>query len=156
MYNSGFEIVQRVKAYVHDSLAIISNWRNKFIGKRLNKVYLKHTGEADDIIDDLINDPNKQETKDQTNTNLYSYLEHFHPANPPKVSIGEPSLCSPCSYENVNEVLYDLLLNTNVGNERKWAAIGCDGLPYTLASRLMKKDPDLQNNLLQPGIMRPT
>lgn len=64
------------------------------------------------------------------------------------MTIGEPSVCNPCSYEKVNEVLHDLLLNTNAGNERKWTTIGCDDLPCILASHLIEKDPDLQNILL--------
>ena len=118
----------------------------------MNKVYLKHKSASNNITDDFISDPNLVLTKDQTNADLYNYLNHSHPDNPPKVTLGEPCLCNPCSYEKVNDVLNDLLRNTEVGIERKCTVIGCDGLPYILASRLIDKDVALQNILLQPGL----
>ena len=66
--------------------------------------------------------------------------------------MGEPCLCYPCSYEKVNNVLHELLQSTNVGNERKWTSIRCDGLPYILGARLIDKDESLQNILLHPGL----
>ena len=155
LYNNNFnniQVIDRIKAYIKDGLSIISTQRNKFICERLNKVFLEHRNEYSDIIDEFINDPGIDVPKDKTNTDLYSHLGHFHPDTPPTVTLGEPCLCNPCSYEKVQGVLQELLTNLHVGNDRKWTAIGCDGLPYILSSRLIENDASLQSILLQPGL----
>lgn len=38
-----------------------------------------------------------------------------------------------------------------VGTERQWTTIGCDGLPYILASRIIAKEPKYQHFLLEAG-----
>ena len=126
--------------------------RNKFICERLNKVYPEHNGDINDVVDDFLCDPNLMLEKDKTNNDTYCYLEHSHPNAAPKVTLGETSLCNYCSNEKVNEALQDILLNIEVGTERKWSVIGCDGLPFILGSRLIDKDPALHHILLQPGL----
>ena len=41
--------------------------------------------------------------------------------------------------------------STKVGTERQWTTIGCDGLPYILASRIIEKEPKYQHFLLEAG-----
>jgi hypothetical protein len=56
------------------------------------------------------------------------------------------------SYEAVKQELQNICNSTVSGGKRKWTVIGCDGLPYILCSRLIDKDPGLQNVLIQPGL----
>ena len=98
----------------------------------------------------MINDINSDIPRGNTNEDPYLFIEYNHPDNPTDVKLGEPVLTNPCSYDSVNEVL-NSLLNSFVNNtDRKWTILGCDGLPYILASRLIEKDETLQHILLQP------
>lgn len=57
--------------------------------------------------------------------------------------MGEPVLLNPNSYENIDRILQSLKENLNIGSERHWTFIGCDGPPYSLASRLIERYPKI-------------
>ncbi|XP_060579799.1 uncharacterized protein LOC132712676 [Ruditapes philippinarum] len=60
---------------------------------------------------------------------------------------------NPCSYESVKRVIKEIRKTSGVteDNLKTWCIMGCDGLPYTLGSRLIEKNKDMQNILLIPG-----
>ncbi|XP_046346471.2 uncharacterized protein LOC124127059 [Haliotis rufescens] len=59
--------------------------------------------------------------------------ELFHP----DLVVGEPVIINPCSYMSMEVVLRRILEDVGVGISRSWCVIGCDGLPYNLASRVI-------------------
>ncbi|XP_062590246.1 uncharacterized protein LOC134251841 [Saccostrea cucullata] len=69
----------------------------------------------------------------------YTFIPSCHEAGPSKVIAGEPIFENPCSYEAVEKVLDHLLEEAEVGTTRHWTAVGCDGLPYVLASRIIEE-----------------
>ena len=148
-------VVENINRFTNACYAKFEELRNNFIIDRLNKVYNEHSYDnavCSDFIDKLMNDDNLNVPPNPNNKDSYSFLDHNHPQEPPKVTVGEPSFQNPCSYDSVNSVLIHLLRLTSVGNDRKWTDIGCDGLPYLLASRLLDKNHNLQHILLQPGL----
>ena len=145
-------VIQRLFQFLKHCSTVFQEYRNKFVIERLNKVYKEQLPNGTDFIDTLINDINTDIPRGNTNEDPYSFIEHNHPDNPPDVKLGEPVLTNPCSYDSVNEVLNSLLNSTVNNTDRKWTILGCDGLPYILASRLIEKDETLQHILLQPGL----
>ena len=61
--------------------------------------------------------------------------------NKTKISMGEPVIVNPNSYESLKKVLGNLKEQIINGN-RKWTFLGCDGPPFCLASRLIENDPE--------------
>ena len=61
-------------------------------------------------------------------------------------------MVNPCSYDSVKHVLESLLNSIVTNRDRKWTIIGCDGFPYTLSTRLIDDDINLQRILLQPDL----
>ena len=135
-------IIESIHSFTNDSCERFESLRNSFIVERLNKVYLEQKQENEacsDIIDALMNNDNFDLPPNPTNKDTYSFLDHHHPQLPPKVTIGEPCFENPFPYDAVETVLRQLIRTTSVGDIRKWTIIGCDGLPYLLASRLLEK-----------------
>lgn len=71
---------------------------------------------------------------------------------PPSVVVGNPISKNPCSYEAVKAVLLDIKTATQVLDKRSWTVLGCDGLQYLLASKMFRKNDDLQDLLLLPAL----
>ena len=69
------------------------------------------------------------------------------------VSVGEPILLNPNSYENLVQILDSLKENLAIGREREWTVVGCDGPPYCLASRVISNDKNKYDWVtMQPGL----
>ena len=145
-------VIQRMLQFLKHCSTVFEKYRNHFVIERLNKVYKEQLTDGTDFIDKLVNDITIDIPRGNTNEDPYLFIEHNHPESPPEIKLGEPVLTNPCSYASVKEVL-DSLLHTIVNNtDRKWTILGCDGLPYILASRLIDKDESLQHILLEPGL----
>jgi len=46
----------------------------------------------------------------------------------------QPILVNPCSYKSLETVLDTIVAKT----EKQWVAIGCDGLPFSLCSKMIE------------------
>lgn len=68
------------------------------------------------------------------------------------LKIGEPILCNPNSYVNIKLVLDTLHKNLNIGTDRFWTFLSCDGPPYRMASRIIESNPQYRWALLVPGL----
>ena len=69
------------------------------------------------------------------------------------VSVDEPILLNPNSYENLVQILDSLKENLAIGREREWTVVGCDGPPYCLASRVIDNDKNKYDWVtMQPGL----
>ena len=145
-------IIHRIVQFIKHCSSSFEVYRNKFIIERINKVYEEHSKDGKDFISTLIDNPDLDIPRGPTNDDPHSFLQHNHPDNPPTVVIGEPVMVNPCSYDSVKHVLQSLLNSIVTNTDRKWTIIGCDGLPYILASRLIDNDANLQHILLQPGL----
>ena len=53
----------------------------------------------------------------------------------------EPVLLNPNSYKNIKVILNEIKENSNIGKDREWVFIGCDGPPYCLSERIAEADP---------------
>lgn len=67
----------------------------------------------------------------------YSFVPSGH-TGITEVMMGDPCFENPCSYESVQKVFDHILTLTDVGEQREWTCVGCDGLPYTLGSCLQE------------------
>ncbi|XP_069134290.1 uncharacterized protein [Argopecten irradians] len=65
--------------------------------------------------------------------------------------MGDPIGVNPCSLDAIKEVLLQLK-QTAIAHDRHWTIIGCDGLPYHLASKVIDANEELHDILLQPGL----
>lgn len=81
----------------------------------------------------------------------YDNIPSFH-VGPPSVVVGNPISKHSCSYEALKAVLLDIKTATQVPDKRSWIVPGCDGLPYLLASRILRENDDFQDLLLLPGL----
>jgi hypothetical protein len=77
----------------------------------------------------------------------YESIAHHHQGKP-TIVMGNPVAINPCSYDSVKEVLTNIKGSTT-GGSRSWTTVGCDGLPYRIATRVIREHQDL---LLQPGL----
>ena len=67
--------------------------------------------------------------------------------------MGEPILVNPNSYVTVKKVLDAYKINHKIPHDRKWVILGCDGVPYRIASRIVAENPDEYDWLaLLPGL----
>ena len=61
--------------------------------------------------------------------------------NTKEITIGEPVLLNPNSYENLEKIIDSLKETLDIGSTRQWSFIGCDGPPCCLSSRLIERNP---------------
>ena len=67
--------------------------------------------------------------------------------------MGEPILYNPNSYATVEAILNDYKELHDIGNSRHWVFLGCDGVPYRLASKIKLANPEKFDWLvLLPGL----
>ena len=53
----------------------------------------------------------------------------------------EPILLNPNSCQNIDGVLQSFKPILQIGKEREWTLLGCDGRPYCLSSRIIERNP---------------
>ncbi|XP_062608370.1 uncharacterized protein LOC134270197 [Saccostrea cucullata] len=114
-----------------------SKSRHGFISKRINEI-IKQQSKEDGWKDHVDKKKDHPREIDPPNER-YTFIPSCHEAGPSKVIAGEPIFENPCSYEAVEKVLDHLLEEAEVGTTRHWTAVGCDGLPYVLASRIIEE-----------------
>ena len=62
--------------------------------------------------------------------------------NKTTLTMGEPVMVNPNSYQNMETILTTLKSNVIDNNQRKWVFVGADGPPYTLMRRIIHSNPD--------------
>ena len=72
--------------------------------------------------------------------------------NDSSLKTGEPILVNPNSYNTIKKIISSLKVDLGIGTHRDWVFIGCDGPPYTLASRIIDSDHELDWISLFPGL----
>lgn len=72
-------------------------------------------------------------------TILYEGVPSKHPDHPPNVKLGEIIGVNPNGIESVKEVLMNIMTQCDVGNSRQWVRVGCDGVPYAIADKLINQ-----------------
>ncbi len=104
---------------------------------------------------DLVRLADIKEKKQQTTSSGRKYIQLGEKSNinlRPS-SVGEPILLNPNSYENLERILEKLKHNLGIESDRQWTAVGCDGPPYCLASRLIERQPKKFDWItMQPGL----
>ena len=128
---------------------IFNKYRDTFLTYRIKYIRSKQTQQGATITDNIDNNTFSMDTPDELQ-GLDDSVVSCHPQQPPKISMAEPVMVNPCSYAAVREVMTDISTTSNQDG-RKWNVIGCDGLPYVLASRLIDNDRNLQNIVMSPG-----
>ena len=66
-------------------------------------------------------------------------------SNPADITMGEPVLVNPNSFDNIKTILDNIKSRAITVNGRKWVFVGADGPPYCLMRRLIAEDPDKYN-----------
>ena len=69
---------------------------------------------------------------------LYENVPSCHSEKTPHIKLGEIIGVKPNSYETVKQVLLNLLEQAEVPQKRKWVHVGFDGVPYRIATDLIK------------------
>lgn len=59
--------------------------------------------------------------------------------NKKKISVGEPIKKNPNSYDSIKIIFEEYKDIHLIAVEREWVALGCDGPPYCIGSRIIKK-----------------
>jgi hypothetical protein len=134
-------------------------FRERFINDRLSHIFQEQRADVTGFVDevgDLLSRRKKQKTEGGSLTSrvkedVYNFLSEHH-NGPPTIVIGNPIPKNPCSYESVKEVLINIKNDVGVPEKRSWSLVGCDGLPYLIASKVIRENPELQDLLLQPGL----
>ena len=73
---------------------------------------------------------------------VFENIVSRHPQDPPRAVIGEPVIANPNSYERVTQVLDHVSSVSGLTHNpstRKWISVGCDGLPYLLAAKVLDR-----------------
>ncbi len=76
--------------------------------------------------------------------NPYEHIHSNHPESPIKIKARDPVFCNPNSYASCITVLRSIGKDLKVQKYdptscRKWAVIICDGLPFSLCTKLLKE-----------------
>ena len=69
---------------------------------------------------------------------MYGEALDNHPDDPPSIKLGEIIPVNPNSYKSIKIVFKNLQDQSEVGKKRKWVRIGFDGVPYRMASQIIK------------------
>ncbi|XP_069122376.1 uncharacterized protein [Argopecten irradians] len=111
-------------------------YRDEFIAMKITKVFSEVRDDGLDHIDMADSDaaPIPQQSDDR-----YTFVSSGHVGAKPKVTMGDPCFENPCSYESVQKVFDHIsdLCDLDSG-AHSWTFVGCDGLPYTLGSRILE------------------
>lgn len=133
--------------------------RENFISDRLSIITKEQkyewTGYSDNV-STIVSKRKKQKCKENTpksevKADVYNFVT-LHHDEPPEIIVGNPISRNPCSYDAVKDVLKQIKNDVGISNYRSWSITGCDGLPYVIASRVVKETADLQDILPQPGL----
>lgn len=133
--------------------------RENFISDRLSIITKEQkyelTGYCDNV-STIVSRRKRQKCEENTpkskvKADVYNFVTHHHDG-PPQIVVGNPISKNPCSYDAVKDVLLQIKNDVGISNHRSWSIVGCDGLPYVIASRVIKETADLQDILLQPGL----
>lgn len=113
------------------------------------------TGYSDNV-STIVSKRKKQKCKENTpksevKADVYNVVT-LHHDEPPEIIVSNPISRNPCSYDAVKDVLKQIKNDVGISNHRSWSITGCDGLPYVIASGVVKETADLQDILPQPGL----
>ena len=62
--------------------------------------------------------------------------------NKKKISVGKPAMKNPNTYDSIKAIIEEYKDINSIGVEREWVALGCDGPPYCIGSRIIEKNPE--------------
>lgn len=68
---------------------------------------------------------------------LYEGVPSEHPSGIPSVRLGEIIAVNSNSHDTVKQVLLNLQSQCEIGKTREWVRVGCDGVPYSIADKLI-------------------
>ena len=123
--------------------------------KRVNNMYVYCIDEADPKHDTRTESTNLYIAKVENNSvklmetknpkkveGVFENIVSRYPQDPPRAVIGEPFIANPNSYERVTQVLDHVSSVSGLTHNpstRKWISVGCDGLPYLLAAKVLDR-----------------
>ena len=71
----------------------------------------------------------------------------------PQIKMSDPVLLNPNSYKNLETILTEMKQFANIGKDREWVFLGCDGPPYCLSERIIESNPEkFEFASLVPGL----
>ena len=145
-------------------LDTFKNLRRSYIQQQLNEVIKEQTLVNNSYVDHIDEPQQDQGTNKNENEKLFivsvenetvverkspkqgaimlDSVKSHHPKEPPLAIIGEPIILNPNSYERVTQVLDHMSSVSGLTctpPRRKWISIGCDGLPYLLAAKVIDR-----------------
>ena len=91
-----------------------------------------------------LNDTNvfrENQTSSADDKYIYIYIGNEIGKNLKPQVTSEPILLNPNSYQNIDNILQSFKSILQIGEEREWALLGCDGSPYCLCSRIIERSP---------------
>ena len=62
--------------------------------------------------------------------------------NPQKHVMGEPVMVNPNSFQRVKQILDEHKTKHDIGKEREWIILGCDGPPFRMANVIVQKETE--------------
>jgi hypothetical protein len=132
------DIVKQIQDMEVQYLDLFQHYRRQFICDRIDNVVGEQQVLDGQLIDPIDPEDVSLPSAFKQSIDPYSFIRSGHPSPKPKVQMAEPLMLNPNSYTNITTV-QDTLLLYNSHSVREWSAIGCDGPPYVIASRLMEK-----------------
>ncbi|KAK3103442.1 hypothetical protein FSP39_019273 [Pinctada imbricata] len=124
--------------------------RNSYLKQRISEIYNDQMLINGEIVDFIDGDLPFSSSPDLSQ--IYESIPCNHNTlNPPKTLLNDPIMVNPCSFRSVESVLHSIS-STCCSGDRSWTVVGCDGLPYALASRKIQDIPSLKNIILTPGL----
>ena len=70
-------------------------------------------------------------------SDLYGRVPSEHPSGIPSVRLGKIIAVNRNSHDTVKQVLLNLQSQCEIGKTREWVRVGCDGVPYSIADKLI-------------------
>lgn len=128
------EIMQNLLKNYESYQETFSHFRTLYIKKKLEEVLNSYRDGKDDIMQ-MENDTEREKTVYNPYTEVINVPSSF--TTPAEVIVGEPIMVNPCSYQSV-EIVLDNLVHQLIKDGREWCIVGCDGLPYILASKIIQ------------------
>jgi hypothetical protein len=132
-------IIRGIISYQSTALVFFQSYRRRFIEERIAKVVKEQTT-LNNITTDYVDSGNHVSTSNTVKSahDPYTHIDSGHPATPPLVSVGDPLMKNPNSFNTVCDVMKSIMTTCGVGHHSEWTTVGCDGLPYGIGAKIIE------------------
>ena len=133
--NKYFENVLNLALHENDDVSkkiYVMEKKRRCTNENCRRVYTTLKRKCDSCSSKVATETNKEQrfvTSENWHEEKHFEVGQTVNVNKAIMSVGEPVLRNPNSYESIEQILNELKKNLQIGKSRQWTFIGCDGPP---------------------------